>query len=166
MDGYPLATLLAVRRYREDAAARQVRARTQDLDLATATLAGAESDLYEYRGWRLNREEALFQEVKNQEICVADLDHLKQTILLLRQQQEVLEKEISAAKVARETARTSLAESQTAWKAAVGNTSKIREHRRRFMAAQKKEDERFQEKETEEFSVRDQPEEADDEDFK
>ncbi|MCP4116321.1 MAG: hypothetical protein GY737_13115 [Desulfobacteraceae bacterium] len=59
-----------------------------------------------------------------------------------------------------------MAQFQTAWKAAVRSTAKIREHRKRFMAARKKEIEGFQEKEMEAFMVRDRAGEADDENFK
>jgi hypothetical protein len=154
---YVLEDLLRVRIHRENTARNAVRAKKQAFENAARLVSRRKEELTEYTSWRINTENTLYGSVKNKLVSVKKLDDLKQKILLLREKETFLEKELFEAKNARQAAEKELAEARAVHKTSIREMKKIEEHKNLWMADMLKEQERSREKEMEEFQKQLQP---------
>ena len=157
---YPLEELLRVRLHREDVAQSAVVACREKVRQAEHELQNRKNELAEYIDYRQQREEALYQEIMEQEVQMRDLDDLKVNISLLQQKQFEFEDLVQAAKRELEEAEAELAQAQAVYAATVKERQKIDEHKAVWAQEDAKHREAELEKEMEDFRVR-KAEEAD-----
>ena len=148
---YVLENLLRVRQHRKDAAGSQVRAKSYALENADRLVQQTRQQLDEYVVWRVKTEDTLYEEVKSQQISLKELDDLKIKVLLLREKQTFLEKELFEARSAREAAEKKLDEARKAYQEKQREMMKIEEHKKIWLTETRKQQELSREKEMEEF---------------
>jgi len=150
---YVLEDLLQVREFRRYSAENEVIGRKRRLEEAVRAVRDKEQALRDYIDWRIEREAGLFEEIRNKLVVPAALENLKQHFFLLREKELVFEKAVMEAEKARKEAVEELEKARDAYNTAVRRKQKIEEHKTRWMDAFKKEQEREQEKEMEDFRV-------------
>ena len=151
---YPLADLLRVRLFREDAAQAEVTAARRTLETAEQTLAARQQELTGYIEYRKRREAELYDEIMNQQIQMRDLDDLKSHISQLQHTQGQFEDNVTQAKQDVRTANAALEEAQAAYSLAVKERQKIDEHKAIWAQEETQRCEAELEKEMEDFRVR------------
>ena len=154
MAGYPLTALLASRRFREDAAARETRLAREAEELARAAAAKAGEELRRYREWRPGEEARLFERLRGKIVPRSELDRHHGDVQTLRQTE--IEKE-SASLLAEKAVEKAAAELERAREfqiAAIRNREKLDMHREIWLAAEKKRLEAAEEAEMEDFTSR------------
>lgn len=142
---------MRVREHRETAAGNAVKAKRNLLDEARRLLKEKEKALADYRKWRIQKEESLYGEVKDQNISLKELDDLKLKIVLLREKETELEHEILKAEQARDKAEDELSQAMSAYRKAIREKKKIEEHREKWLEEASLEEERERDKELEEY---------------
>lgn len=150
-DKYPLEMLLSVRQYREDAALRKVTRAQDDVKTAQAGVEKADAALEEAKVYQREetdrRYKALIGTVTKLE-KLQDFNHG-----LARLEEAVIEKKREAedAREVVEKAKDALKKASEAAEAARKNTAKMEEHKSRWTEESKKEAERLEDLEFEEF---------------
>ena len=148
---YALDDLLRVREFREASRGNEMKAKKLLLDQAEILVKKKEKDLSEHQAWRVDREDALYDEVKGRHIRLKDLDDLKLKVGLMREKEAVLENDVIEAERARESAEEVFVESRDTYHSAVKEKKKIEEHKKIWVEEMTGEEEKSQDKEMEEF---------------
>lgn len=151
---YPLEDLLRVRQFREDSAAAEVTARRSALERAEEALEDARRELAEYADWRVKREEEMYQELMQKTVQKSAFDDLKLNIDRLRTREVSLEENCFEKEKAIEAATVALDEAQASYQLTVRDRQKIDEHKDHWAQEMAREVEYNQEKELEDFRVR------------
>lgn len=159
---YVLEDLLRVRQFREDAAANAVVQQRGRVTYAEQELAGRRRELTEFAAWRARQEESLYQQVMHKQILRKDLDDLKAALQELQLQELARQQKIMDAERALDEARKALQAAQQAHTAAVKAREKLNEHKAIWLQDALKEAEDLQEKEVEDFRVKDPEKEDED----
>ena len=151
---YALADLLRVRCFRKDQASTEVQKRQRALETAIAEVQSREKTLADYHLWRIDREQQMFAEIAATKVKVHDLDSYRENVSLLREKELQLHAEIDEARRAQKTAETDLETARGAYRKASQETQKIEEHKKIWLEAVAKEQERLQDLELEEFHAK------------
>jgi hypothetical protein len=148
---YVLEDLLKVRDFRETSAGNEVKKKKGRLLHAERVVKAKEDEVSDYHSWRLEKEESMYEEVKNKQITLQDLDGLKFRVASLRENEAALENDLLEAERDRNLATEELEKAQSTYRLAVREKRKIEEHKKIWLGDMQKEEERAQDKEMEEF---------------
>ena len=148
---YVLGDLLRVREFREKLARQEVLKKSVCLYQAMAEVERRNLELSRYHAWRVEKEDLLFKEVEKKIITLKQLEDLRITTSLLRENELALEQAVRDAEKARQTATQELEEARRSYEAALKNTRKIEEHKSGWLEEMLRESERSADKEMEEF---------------
>jgi len=152
---YALEDLLRVRQFREDTAADLVVKRRAQVANAEQELASRHRELTEFSEWRVRQEESLYDKVINQQVVRKDLDELHAALEELKLEEQARQQKIVDAERTLEAARKALLDSQGAYRTVVKAREKLDEHKALWLQDALKEAEDFQDKELEDFRVKD-----------
>ena len=151
MGVYPLESLLSVRKYREDEAARTVKAAESEVKTAKDAVDARQSELQAFRLWRADEEKRRYAAVMGKPCTIKDIDDLKAGLAQLAAQEIVREEAVSKAEKAHLQAQTRLEGARLAAKNAQKETAKIMAHKDIWAEEDKRESERKEDLELEEF---------------
>ncbi len=151
---YPLEPLLTVRHFRENAAQNLLRRREQEVRDAEALITQRQRELEEYRIWRLEEEERRYGEILGQEITMVELDKFRTGLGALANEEQARILAVDQARMELEKCRTAVEQAREAVRTAQKETAKIVAHKDIWKAEAKKEAERQEDLETEEFKPR------------
>lgn len=148
---YPLGPLLVVRHFREEATQRAVRAAEMALKDAEAKVREREEALARYRAWRPEEEERRYQAILGKAMTLGQIDEFKAGLTALRNEELRHEQNVAEAQNEQKKKTDELAQARGAAAKAQRETAKIAAHKDIWMAEYKKEAERQEEKELEDF---------------
>lgn len=151
MEVYPLESLLTVRHYREESAKRRVRNAESALREAEENIERKRKELEEYRCWRIEEEDRRYEAIMNVPMSLDKLDAFKAGLSRLAAGETDREQAVLDAKKQAETRRSELEKAREDAKTASKNTSKIQAHKDIWKEDAKKEAERKEDLELEEF---------------
>ncbi len=151
MDGYPLAPLLSVREYREEAAKNAVRAAENAVREAEAEVARQQEKLDSYRVWRVEEEERRYDAIMDVVLTLEDLDTFKAGLASLADGERQHEEKVAEARRQVEKCRKAVEKARDEAARARRETSKILAHRDIWKEEAKKEAARLEDLEMEEF---------------
>ena len=151
---YILEDLLKIRETRVDTAKAEVKTKEYRYEQAVKKVEQKKKELQDYHIWRIQKESALYEGIKNKLVRLKDLDALRQHIALLRERELALKKAIIEAEKEKEETLLELNKSKEQLRQAIKEHEKILEHKKRWLEDIKKEMERKQEIELEEFKAK------------
>lgn len=154
MSRYPLARLHDVRKHAEEEAALAVGRCTMALEQARADLVRREDELAQYIKWRIKEEALRFEKIRNTEISLAQVERYKQDILTLRGNEVQYEERILQAKRHIKECEEQLDTARLEHVTAIRERRKFDEHQARWLEEDRRERERAEELELEDFTVR------------
>lgn len=155
---YPLQPLLDVRHFRENAAAGALRLAERALREAEDDEQRRRDELTNYRAWRPDEEERRYDAIMGQDMALADLDRFKAGLAALAQGELLREEEVRTAERATEACRKAVLAAREAAAQARRDTMKIATHRDIWREAARREAERLEDLEMEEFRTPPSPE--------
>ena len=151
MEKYPLQALLDVRKYREQNAQNAVRQAENHYKECVHTCLSQQKKIEEYEEWKAQEEERKYTEILGSRLHIDDLEDFKQYFALLKDKGLKLEEELYALEKQKETAKQEVEQKKEEFKLAKKNTAKIDAHHDIWKQAEKKEQERKEDLEAEEF---------------
>ena len=154
MKGYPLASLLAIRSWREETAQRELEARREAVRQAENFLSDKRRERDGYAAWRPTEERALFARIQNRLVALDEVDGFKLSVQALRAREAELDEEVARAEKALASAEEAREEARVQAARAARERQKITEHGRIWDQAEARRLEHLAEAELEEFSGR------------
>lgn len=151
MEKYPLQALLNVRLYREKNAQNAVRQAENLYKESAAKCEKQKEAIQQYHEWRLSEEERKYTEILGHTLTVDDLENFKQYFSAMKAKELALEEELMQLEKAREEAKANIDIKKEEFKTAKKNTAKIEAHQNIWKQEAKKEQERQEDLEAEEF---------------
>ena len=151
---YVLRDLLKVRLSREDSTARALAAQKRRVEEAEAKVQRCESELEEYRVWRIQREAELYDEIMNCTIEQKELESVQFKVQQLRDNEHEYEGRVIQAREELDAERKQLEADKKAYHEAVQKREKLDEHKQIWVADAKRVAEMSAEKELEDFKNR------------
>lgn len=151
MARYPLQPLLSVRHYREKAAQNVLRQAEREASEAETALREAEKELERYRFWRMEEEDRRYAAIMGQLLSLDDLDAFKAGLGSLRDGELAREENVAKAGQTRIKARQAVDEAKSGLNKARRDTARILAHKDIWMAMDRREAERKEDLESEEF---------------
>ena len=149
-----LHELLKIKNIREKSANDEVRRCKNRLEQAHQKVERKEQELREYIDWRCKEEQQLYDNIINTQIKQNDLDSLKHKIALLREKDVLLEQSVEEAKQQIKVAEEELDKAREAHMKAMQAVEKFEEFTKVQDEEARKEAERLEDLEMEEFTVR------------
>ena len=150
-EDYPLAPLLAVRHFREENAKRAVRTAEAALVEASDRLRQCQEELNSYRAWLPEEEDRRYLAIMGKPMTLSQLDAFKAGLGKLRDGELSREQAVFSAQAEREKKVLERDAASAAAAKAQKETAKIAAHKDIWLAEYKKEAERQEEKELEDF---------------
>ena len=151
MEAYPLEALLSVRHYREEGAKRAVRRAETAVREADALVETKMAELEEYRLWRKQEEDRRFDAIMEKPMSIGQIEDFKAGLALLADRETRKEEDVAKARKEAEKARQTLEKARADAKTAQKNAAKIAAHKDIWSVEAKKEAERLEDLELEEF---------------
>ena len=151
---YPLEPLLTVRHFREDAAQNALRRAEQAVRDAENLITQRQRELEEYRRWRVDEEERRYSKIIGQEMTVAEIDKFRAGLAALANEEQSRILAVDQACTELEKCRAAAGKAHEAVRTAQKETAKIVAHKDIWKVEAKKEAERQEDLETEEFKPR------------
>lgn len=151
MEKYPLQSLLDVRKYREQNAQNAVRQAENHYKDCVNSCLEQQKKIAAYEQWRVQEEEKKYTEILGSKLHIDDLEDFKQYFAHLKDKGLKLEEELYALEKQKETAKQEIEQKKEEFKLAKKNTAKIEAHHDIWKQAEKKEQERKEDLEAEEF---------------
>lgn len=149
-----LHELLKIKNIREQSAETEVRKCKNRVEVAKEEVKKKQQEFEEYVDWRGKEEQRLYDNIINAEIRQNDLGNLKQKIALLREKDITLEQAVADAKKQAEQEEQALEQAREEHAKAMQAVQKFEEFTKVQDAEAKKEAERIEDLEMEEFTVR------------
>ena len=149
-----LHELLKIKRIRENAAETEVLKCQNRVDAAEQQLQQKQQELEEYIDWRSKEEKRLYDNIINMEIRQNDLDNLKKKVAMLREKDATLQQEIAEAEKKLSEEQQALEQAQEEHTKAMQAVQKFEEFTKVQDAEARKEAERLEDLEMEEFTTR------------
>ena len=149
-----LHDLLRIKRIREKSAEEEVRKCKYRVELAVQDVETKKKNLEEYKVWRYQEEQRLYDNIMNTSVKQFDLDILKQKVAKLREKDLVLEDAIKEAEKHLEETRQELEEARQKHVLATQAVQKFEEFTDVLDQEEAKEKARLEELELEEFTPR------------
>lgn len=150
-DPYPLADLLSVREFREEAAKRNVSRAQTAVREAKAAAEEKKQALEEWRVWRVQETDRRYDALLGKKTVIEKIDEFNRGLALLAAQELQKEAEIDAAEKAVQQSEAALRKAQDEVSTARKNTAKIEAHKAIWAEESKKAAERAEDLEFEEF---------------
>lgn len=151
MARYPLQPLLSVRKYREDAAQTRLRQAEHALQEALENLNTKEKELADYQQWRREEEDRRYESIMNQLLSLDDLDQFKAGVARLREDEVLREEAVLTASQELDRASQAVVDAKKNVHQAQRETARIVAHKDIWAEAERKEAERKEDLESEEF---------------
>ena len=153
MQPYPLQSLLTVRHFREEAAKNEVRAAERRLAEAREEVRKREEELERYRVWRPEEENRRYDAILGEAMSLDDVAEFRASLGALAEGEQEREQAVAEAEknVARKEQEVNTAREAVA--AARKEAAKIEAHRDIWLTEAKKEAERQEDLEMEEFKA-------------
>lgn len=151
MEKYPLQALLNVRQYREKNAQHAVLSAEKAYADYVKQCTEQTQEIQNYHTWRLTEEEKKYTEIMGNCLTVQDLDDFKQYFGLLKAKELAMEEELAKLEQMKQEAKEQLVLRKEEFKTAQKNTAKIEAHKNIWKQEDKKEQERKEDLEAEEF---------------
>jgi type III secretion protein O len=148
---YPLGGLLAIRDFREEAAAKKVRAAEAQLRTAQENQIKKEEELKSYKKWHLEEVERRYQAIMGQAMTVVELDKFKTGLAALEDQELAKAEDCRLAEKAVDLAREGIQKARDFWLNADKARQKILYHRKEWQSQQDREAAYQEDMEMEEF---------------
>lgn len=152
--GYPLKDLLNIRQLREQMAQENLIKAQRDLEHAFEMLKRRQKDLEEFKEWRVEEEDKIYYKIHNKKIKTDGLENFRYEFAQLDEKELEYEKAIMKAEEKREEAKEALKEAKAAYRHAIMNLEKIKEHEKIWIEQWIKEAQMLEDKEMEEFQTR------------
>ena len=149
-----LHELLKIKNIREQSAETEVCKCKNRVEAAKEEVKKKQQEFEEYVDWRGKEEQRLYDNIINAEIRQNDLDNLKQKIALLREKDVTLEQAVAEARKKVEQEEQALEQAREEHAKAMQAVQKFEEFTKVQDAEAKKEAERIEDLEMEEFTVR------------
>ena len=153
-DRYPLEPLLTVRRFRENTAQNALRRAERAVREAENLIVQRQRVLEEYHIWRLEEEERRYSEIIDQEMTMPELDKFRAGLAALANEEQGKIVAVEQARTELEKCQAAVEQAHRAVRTAQKETAKIVAHKDIWKAEAKKEAERQEDLETEEFRPR------------
>ncbi len=151
MGSYPLESLLSVRRYREEETSRAVKTAEEEVKAAEGIVEARKTELREFQVWRVDEEERRYDAIMGKPCVIKDIDDLKAGIAQLAAQEVLKEEAVDKAEKELQQTIKNLDSARVAAKKAQKETAKIQAHKEIWAEEDKKESERKEDLELEEF---------------
>lgn len=151
MAKYPLQPLLSVRKYREDAAQTQLRQAEHALREAKEQLETREKELADFALWRREEEDRRYASIMHTLLSLDELDQFKAALARLRDKELLHEEQVIEARHKLEQARKDVEKAKDTVRLAQRETARILAHKDIWLEAERKEAERKEDLESEEF---------------
>jgi type III secretion protein O len=151
---YPLAGLLKLRGFREEAAQKALRAAEAEARTAAETLAARERRLEEYKQWHREERERRWLAILDQTLSRQEMDEFKAGLALLEELELAEAEAVREAALALDKAQQKVQAARAAWRAAEQARRKLSVHREEWEAEQAREAVRREDLELEEFKPR------------
>lgn len=119
--------LLRIKKFREDAAHREVKVAEARLAERLKAVRDAEEAFETHHDFRVQEEARLFQEIKGEPVHVSDLDKMKQAVGLLRDDELRLQEKIEEERKTVPPAQDAVKKAKDAHSAAMTATEKFRQ---------------------------------------
>ena len=149
-----LHELLKIKNIREKSAKDEVHRCRNHLEETRQEAERCEQELMEYLNWRGKEEQRLYDNIINTEVKQKELDGLKHKVALLREKDVLLEQAVGEAKQKIKEAEEKLDQAREVHMKAIQAVEKFEELTKVQDEEAKKEAERLEELEMEEFTVR------------
>ena len=130
--------LLRIKKFREDAAKREVKVAEARLAERLKAVRDAEEALTDHHTFRVAEEKRLFNEMKGMEVHLSDLEDMKQTVGLLRNDELHLREKIDEERNTVPPAQQKLSDAKGVYSQAMTATEKFRQ----FVEIQRQEEAR------------------------
>jgi hypothetical protein len=150
MNKYPLKRMLTVREFREDQAARELRAKLAELEAAKAVLAAREAEARECRLATRRMEDAMAEATVGRRVETGHARALLREVEAYRRRAEEAEAAVKAAGRAVEAARGASEQARARYQVRMKDRHKLVNHQESWQAQAGKESEAAEEKELEE----------------
>jgi type III secretion protein O len=151
MARYPLAPLLSVRQYREETAQNLLRQAERMAREAEATLREREKELERYRIWRVEEEDRRYEAIMGQLLSLGDLEAFKAGLGRLRDAELLREEDVAKAEQALAKAHQAVTDARNGLNKARRDTARILAHKNIWNEMTRREAERKEDLESEEF---------------
>ncbi len=148
---YPLQSLLTVRHIREDRAQRDVVVAQTALKAAHAEVVVKQKALSDWQAYRLEETERRYASLIGKTLSMTQLETFHQGLAHLALTEESRRQDVENAQNEAATCENRLESAKVQAAAAARNTAKIQAHKDIWLRQEKKEDERRQDLELEEF---------------
>lgn len=151
MDAYPLASLLLLRHFREDAAKRRLASAQLALKEAREAVVRAEETFDAWKVWRLQEVERRYEAILGQRTSIEKLDefHRGLAALAAREMEEAMR--VDAARKTEKDCEAAVTSAKRAASQARKNCAKMEAHRNLWREEEKKRLEKVAETELEDF---------------
>ena len=149
-----LHELLKIKNIREQAAETEVRKCKNRVEAAKEEVKKKQQEFVEYVEWRGKEEQRLYDNIINTEVRQNDLDNLKKKVAMLREKDVTLEQAVAEAEKKVEEEKQALEKAREEHAKAMQAVQKFEEFTKVQDAEAKKEAERIEDLEMEEFTVR------------
>ena len=151
MNAYPLESLLSVRVFREEEAKRGVQTAQEALRLAHEAALQRRREYEEYKRWRAEEEDRRWEALFRTRVKMSGLERFKAGLAALAAGEQSKLEAVSEAEQEEQRSEKRLAQAKTEASNARKNTAKIETHKELWTEEAKKEAERAEELELEEF---------------
>jgi type III secretion protein O len=151
MARYPLQPLLTVREYRENSAQSALRQAERAVGEAEQALLACREELERYRTWRAEEDNRRYEAIMHQLLSVQELEDFKAGLARLRDAELKREEDVSDAEKALSEAREVADLAKNRLLKARRETARILAHKDIWIIAARREAERKEELESEEF---------------
>ena len=162
MEAYPLAPLLKVREYREDAAKNALLAAERAVIEAREEVERCREELERYKVWRLEETDRRYEAIMGKAQSLKELDAFKAGLGALADGELHREEAVAVALAEVKKREAAVLKAREAARLAQHETSKILAHRDIWREQAKREAERREDLEMEEFKVMPQDTESED----
>ena len=149
-----LHQLLKIKNIREQAAETEVRKCKNRIEIAKKEVRQKQQEFEEYVDWRGKEEKRLYDNIINTEVHQNDLSHLKKKIALMREKDVTLEQAVAEAEKKVIDEEQALEQAKKVHTKAIQAVEKFAEFTKVQDAEAKKDAERLEDLEMEEFTVK------------
>ena len=151
MEKYPLESLLSVRHYREEEASRAVRDAETRCREARQRIADLQNELKAFRIWRREEENRRYDAIMGTAMSCEELEKFKAGLAALAEREAKKQEEVMLAEKELEKTEAQLEQARNHARLAQKETAKIQAHKDIWSQDAKKEAERQEDLELEEF---------------
>lgn len=150
---YPLESLLSVRRFREDGAKRDLTRSQQHMREAKEACEAKQSEIEQYRIWRVKEEDRRYEAFLGKPTNVGGIERFNAGIAALAAEEITKTLELDQLRKQESEAKKQLEQAQEGVRLARKNTAKIEVHKEIWSEEARKEAERAEDLELEEFKT-------------